>query len=238
VSETGVRSETDASQLIEVAPTFGEVYAAPHASEWALDDMFFNVENWLADSAAASFAAAEAVAVVSGDGSSKPSGLLKVTPSESADDASPARAAGALQYVQAGSPPALTAAHLVETLEQFGDSYLESASAAWVMSRGALADVRGLSFGNARSFVEASAPGAPPMLLGLPVFVSAAMSAPGASGYPVVCGDFSRGYGLADRGSMRLSVNEVSSPGTVRFYVRRRVGGSVLDANALKLLQL
>jgi HK97 family phage major capsid protein len=221
-----------------VAPTFGEVYAAPHASEWALDDMFFDVEGWLVNSAAASFAAAEAVAVVSGNGSSRPSGLTKVALSESADDASPARAAGSLQYVQAGSPPALTAAHLVEALEAFGDGYLEAPSAAWVVSRGALADVRGLSFpAGSRAFVEASAPGQPPMLFGLPVYVSAAMSAPGVGGYPVVCGDFSRGYGLADRGSMRLSVNEVSSPGTVRFYVRRRVGGAVLDANALKLLQ-
>jgi HK97 family phage major capsid protein len=123
VTETGTRSETDASQLIEVTPTFGEVYAKPHASEWALDDPFFDVEAWLVNSAAAALAAAEAITVVSGTGSSQPSGLLKVTPSTSADDASPERAAGSLQYLQAGSPPALTDDALVDVLEQFGDGY-------------------------------------------------------------------------------------------------------------------
>jgi HK97 family phage major capsid protein len=199
--------------------------------------MFFDVEGWLVDSASASFAAAEAVAVVSG-GSNRPSGLLSVAPATTADDASPARAAGSLQYVEAAaSPDALAVGDLVTLLEQSGDGYLEALGAAWVMHRSALAAVRELSFPNSGSFVEASAPGQPAMLFGLPLFVSAAMSAPGASGYPVVCGDFSRGYGLADRGSMRLSVNPVSSPGTVAFYIRRRVGGAVLDANAVKLLQ-
>jgi HK97 family phage major capsid protein len=220
-----------------VQPTFGEVYAAPHASEWALDDMFFNVENWLVGSAAASFAAAEAVAVVSGNGSSRPSGLTKVAPGTAADDASPARADGALQYVAVeASPPALTVGDLLNLLEAFSDGYVEAPGAAWVMHRSALAAVRELSFPNSGSFVEASAPGQPAMLFGLPVYVTAAMSARGANGYSVAVGDWQRGYGLADRGSMRLSVNAVSAPGTVRFYVRRRVGGAVLDANAVKLL--
>jgi HK97 family phage major capsid protein len=69
------------------------------------------------------------------------------------------------------------------------------------------------------------------------VHVSAAMSAPGASGYPVAVGDWARGYGLADRGPLRLSVNPYGTPGTVQFYIRRRVGGAVLDNNAVKLLQ-
>jgi HK97 family phage major capsid protein len=58
VGESGTRSETATSQLREIAPTMGELYAYPQTTEWALDDMFFDVGAWLAESAAVKFARA------------------------------------------------------------------------------------------------------------------------------------------------------------------------------------
>ena len=47
-----------------------------------------------------------------------------------------------------------------------------------------------------------------------------------------------RGYLLVDRSDVRITVDEVTTPGTVKFYVRKRVGGMpyVNDAGFLKLL--
>jgi HK97 family phage major capsid protein len=74
------------------------------------------------------------------------------------------------------------------------------------------------------------------MLYGFPVATTDAMDAPGTSGFPIAFGSWDRGYGLVDRGVMRVTANPLSSPGFVRFYVRRRLGAAVVDNAALKLL--
>ncbi len=98
--ETTTRSETATSTLEEVAPTFGELYAVPKASEWSLDDVFFDVEGWLADSVANEFAYQEGEAIVTGNGTNKPTGFLDGTPVTTDDDS---RAFGVLQYIASGA---------------------------------------------------------------------------------------------------------------------------------------
>ena len=67
--------------------------------EWSLDDVFFNVEAWLAEEVAMQFAVQEGTAVISGNGSNKPTGMINTTPVTTADFASPLRAAAAYQYI-------------------------------------------------------------------------------------------------------------------------------------------
>lgn len=98
IGEGGSRTETTTSDLVEVAPTFGTIYARPKASEEAVADIFFDVGEWLVSEVADSFSAAEATAIWSGNGSNRPSGLKNITPVSTADNASPERAATALQY--------------------------------------------------------------------------------------------------------------------------------------------
>src|SRR5262249_12501427 len=70
-SETGTRSQTLTPKLREVVPTSGEEYAVPVATNWSLDDVFFNVQAWLAEEVAEQFARLEGDAFVRGDGSNK-----------------------------------------------------------------------------------------------------------------------------------------------------------------------
>jgi HK97 family phage major capsid protein len=58
----------------------GESYAVATASQWSLDDLIFDVEQWLVDEISAKFAANEATAIVSGNGSARPTGFLNTTP--------------------------------------------------------------------------------------------------------------------------------------------------------------
>lgn len=102
VSETGSRSATNTSQLREIVPTMGELYAYPSATNWSLEDIFFDATGWLQDQVARSFAIAEGTAVISGSGSSQPTGMLNTTPVTTADDAVSPRAAAAYQYVLGG----------------------------------------------------------------------------------------------------------------------------------------
>jgi HK97 family phage major capsid protein len=53
----------------------------------------------------------------------------------------------------------------------------------------------------------------------------------------VAFGDFRRAYVLVDRVGLRITRDQVTNPGHVRFYVRRREGGHVLNNDAAKFLK-
>lgn len=237
VGETDNRSATDTPTLGQRTPSFGEVYARPRCSEWALDDFAFDIGQWLARSCAAQFARREAIAVVNGTGTKQLSGFLKTAPSTTADDASPARAATSLQYFNlSSSPAALSLDDLIDLSNSVADEYLEEVDAvAWVMRRSTLSSIRKLKTTTGAPIVIDGA-GPRPLLLGWPVECTAAMDVPGSDGFPIAFGNWARGYGLADRGALKIDAKMVT-PGFVDFYVRRRVGGTVIDNQAVKLLK-
>src|SRR5215471_10206958 len=98
VAEAGSRTATNTPTLREIVPTFGELYAYPQTTEWLLDDAMFDIGTWRAESVAEAFAVAEGTAVISGSGSSQPTGMLHSTPTSDTDEAD-TRAAAVYQYI-------------------------------------------------------------------------------------------------------------------------------------------
>jgi len=242
VGEAGSRSETATSDLVAAAPTFGVLYAYPKCSEEAAQDIFFDVGKWLAQEAADGFAAAEATAIWSGNGTNKPSGLKNTTPSSSDDDASPERAATALEYIATGNSPATTIGgdELIEMIYAVKTGYLAGPGVAWVMNRTTAQVIRKLKDSqNQYLWERALSAGQPEMLLGYPVYTTDAMDAIAVDAFPLMFGNFRRAYILADHASgMRITVDEnITTPGYVKFYIRRRVGGIVTNNQAVKLLK-
>ena len=242
VGETGSRSETDTPLLRERAPTMGELYAYPKASEWALDDVFFNVANWLAEEVAQEFAQEEGAAVLTGNGSNKPTGMLNATPELTADFASPLRSAAAYEYVAC---PATTSPGIAEIL---GDCLIDlvysvnsvyRANGRWTMNSATAATVRKLKDSQGQYLWQMSLmEGQPERLLGYPVEIWEDMDDVGSDKFPIAFGDFRRGYLLVERGDIRITVdNNITQPGYVKFYVRRREGGCVLNNDAIKFLR-
>ena len=86
--ETATRTGTATSTLRERTPTHGELYAYPVASNWSLEDIFFNVGDWLAQEVAQAFAVEEGDAVIRGNGTSKPTGMSN-TPAVATGDFAP-----------------------------------------------------------------------------------------------------------------------------------------------------
>lgn len=241
VGESGSRTATATPQLREVVPTHGELYAYPQVSEWALDDIFFNVENWLAEEVAQEFAQEEGLAVISGNGTSKPTGMLNTTPTTAADFASPLRAAAAYQYVASLSDDSPGAAEILPdaliTLQYTLNSAYRS-EATWVMNSTTTGAIRKLKDTNGQYLWQPSLQaGQPDMLLGKPVETWEQMSDIGTNNFPVAFGNFRRGYVLADRVGLRITRDNVTNVGFVRFYVRRREGGIVLNNDAIKFLR-
>jgi HK97 family phage major capsid protein len=79
--------------------------------------------------------------------------------------------------------------------------------------------------------------GQPDRLLGYPVAIWEDLADIGANNFPVLFGDFQRAYQLVDRTELRITRDDVTTPGFIKFYVRRRVGGHVWDNHALRALQ-
>jgi HK97 family phage major capsid protein len=240
--ESTSRAETATPELREVAPTFGELYAYPQTTEWALDDVFFDVGAWLAEEVAQQFALAEGEAVIRGDGSNKPTGMLDTPPTTAVDFASPLRAAAVYQYINcaaSGSPAAAAIQPdcLIDMLYAVASQY--RANGTFVMNSSTAAAVRKLKDAdNNYLWLPGLVAGQPDRLLGYPVETWEQMDDVGDNDFPIAFGDFRRGYLLVDRTTLRITVDaNITTPGRVKFYVRRREGGQVLNNDAIKFLR-
>lgn len=237
VAEAGTRSQMNTPNLAEVAPTMGTASAKPQASEESLDDLFFDVESWLTMSAAEAIAQGEGAAFVSGDGTNKPTGFLAGPTPVTTADAS--RAFGTLQYVFTGQ-----AAALPTTPDTFYDLVYSlraryRANARWVTSKLVLAALRKYKEAttNAYMWQPGLSANQPDMFIGYPITEAEDMPAVAANAFPLAFGDFREGYLVVDRVGMRMTRDEITTPGFVKFYIRKRVGGKLRNTQAIKLLK-
>jgi len=237
LGETDTRNQTNTPDLAEVAPTFGMASAKPQASEESLDDLFFDVESWLVSSAAEAIAQGEGVAFISGNGTKKPTGFLAgPTPVTTADSS---RAFGTLQYIASGQSAALptSADVFYDLVYSLRARYRNNAQ--WVTSKLVLAALRKYKdTTNQYLWQRAVTAGQPATFMGFGITEAEDMPAVGAGAFPLAFGDFKEGYLIADRVGMRITRDEITTPGFVKFYVRKRVGGKLRNTQAIKLLKI
>lgn len=246
----GTRSSTETPLVNAVALSYGTCYAYPTVQEEALNDLEWDVLSWLEDVVATDLAIAEGAAFISGNGTAKPTGLLNGTPVSTGDEDSPARAFGTLQYVASGaagafpndmtgSPQGDPAAPLFSLVYGVKRQYRQNA--CFVMNRTTLSTV--MQFRDADGnylFRPSSTAGVPDTLMGYAAKEMEDMPAIGANTFPIAFGDFTRGYQIGDIvRSLRITMDDnITAPGFVKFYARRRVGGKVLNDDAVKVLKM
>lgn len=236
VSETAGRPETATPSFVEVAPPVGELYANPAASQAMLDDAMFDVEGWLAGEVAAEFARAESEAFVTGDGVGKPKGFLRYPTGAAGDGARPF---GVVQRVASGAAGAFAADtavdRLIDVVHALQTGYRQGAS--WVMNGSTLAALRKLKDADGVPLWRAGlADGQASTLLGYPVFEVDAMPDI-ADGEPAIAfGNFAAAYLIADRAETSVLRDPFTNKPFVHFYATRRVGGALVNAQAIKLL--
>lgn len=237
VGEAGARSQTNTPDLAEVAPTFGMASARPQASEESLDDLFFNVEEWLTMSAAEAIALGEGAAFVSGNGTNRPTGFLAgPTPVLTADAG---RAFGTLQCIVSGQAAALPTSADVFLDMVYALRAQYRANATWVTNRLVLSSLRKYKDTTNQYLWQPNVQaGEPASFMGYPVVEAEDMPVVGAGNFPLAFGDFREGYLICDRVGMRITRDEITLPGFVRFYIRKRVGGRLRNTQAIKLLRI
>jgi HK97 family phage major capsid protein len=240
VGETGTRSATGTPDLRQVAPTWGELYAYPQASDWSLEDVFFNVENWLVNDIADGMRKNLDLAIWSGNGSNKPTGIINTAPAATADHTSPLRDPAAVQYVptDTNSPQSMSADDIIDLVYSLNRAYRPGASFGCnTVTQGALRKLKDTT--GQYLWQPSLQAGQPDRLLGYEVFTLEDMADPTtADGFYIGFGDWARAYTLAYRRELAITRDNVTNPGYTKFYVRRRYGGIVANNDALKLLKL
>jgi HK97 family phage major capsid protein len=237
VSETAARPETATPQFQEVAPPSGELYANPAASQAMLDDAAFDLEGWIASEIAMEFARAEGAAFVNGSGANQPAGFLTAATSLGGDAVRPF---GTLQYLATGDAAGFGTdpeSRLIDLVHTLKSGHRQGAS--WVMNSATLAEVRKLkTTDGALLWQPGLVEGQPDRLLGYPVVEAEDMPDVGADTFPIAFGNFKAGYLIAERSSTSILRDPFTNKPFVHFYATKRIGGQVLDSDAIKLLKI
>lgn len=202
-----------------------------------LDDAMFNVEDWLADQIAREFAVAEGSAFVNGNGTNRPRGILTYTTTNEIDSV---RAFGTLQHLATGTAGAFPASNpqdrLVELVHSLKAPYRQGA--AWVMNSDTLARIRKFkTTDGAFIWQPGMVEGQAATLLGYPVVEAEDMPDVAADSLSIAFGNFRAGYLIADRGETRILRDPFSNKPFVHFYATKRVGGAIIDTQAIKLMK-
>jgi HK97 family phage major capsid protein len=239
VAEKGSRTETTATpQVGKWRIPAWEGYVEPKSTQQLLDDSMHDPEAWLTDKGAQAFALDEATAFVTGSGSGKPRGFLESTRSIVAtDDAT--RAWGALQYVPTGTSgdfdATIKADCLLDTVYKLKAYY--RAGATWFMARATVGKVRKLKDGQGNYLWTPGSAAQPATLHGYPVAEGEDMPQVAANSLSIAFGNFKKGYQIVDRMGTRVLRDPFTSKGFVLFYMTRRVGGDLLNSEAIKLVK-
>ena len=235
--ETAERPETDTPSFAEIAPPSGDLYANPAASQAMLDDAGFDLESWLSSEIAMEFARAEGAAFVNGSGTNQPKGFLKA-PTSTLGDA--ARAFGSVQYVGTGDATGFGTdpeEKLIDLVHTMKAGHRQGAS--FVMNSTTLAEVRKLKTSDGAFLWQPGLiEGQPDRLLGYPVVEAEDMPDIAGGAYPIAFGNFRHGYLIAERSATQVLRDPFTNKPFVHFYATKRVGGQVLDGNAIKLLKI
>ena len=246
-AETTDRSaNTTTPSLRDRTPTWGELYAHPRTTNWALQDVFFSVQGWLVDNVGEAFSVGLSASIWNGSGSSRPTGIINTAPTTSADgnEASPQRSAEALQYVP------IAASSSPFTTNGFGtDDVIDLVYALNPRQRGnARFSANTTTQGHLRKLKDTNGQylwqpslqaGQPDRLIGYELFTWEEMGDPTtANAYPLAFGDFSKAYSLVTRQEMSILVDPYTTKGYTAFFVDRRYGGIITNNSALKLLKV
>lgn len=206
-----------------------EMYSQPKATQKLIDDGAIDIEQWIAEKVADKFARLEATSFITGDGTTKPKGILSYAAGTSW---------GQIQQVPSGTSAVVTADSLIQLYYALKDEYAKHAT--FLMHRTTVQAVRLLKEATTNQYLwqPGLAAGTPDTLLGVPVALSADMPTPAASSLSVAVGDFKRGYLIVDRVGIRTLRDPFTAKPFVKFYTTKRVGGKVMNTDAIKLLKL
>ncbi|WP_159726161.1 phage major capsid protein [Methylosinus sp. Ce-a6] len=221
--ETETRSATG-SAYGQIEIDIEEAAAYIDVSNKLLEDAAVDIAAEVAFDLAEEFGRIEGLAFVSGDGVKKPLGFMSDTN---------------VGYTAGGHASAVQTDGLIDLFYALAPAYRQRGT--WIMNGSTLAAVRKLKDSTGQYLWQPSlTAGQPEMILGHPVVEAVDMPSVAGNAYPIAFGDFAAGYRIYDRVTLSLLRDpySVATSGLTRFHARRRVGGAVVRAEAIRKLKI
>ena len=238
VSELGARGDTDQGAIGRIRIPVHELYAQPKATQKLLDDAALNVEDWLVGRVANTFARRENTAFITGDGVGQPRGFLSYS-TQAASDAT--RNWGVLEHVATGADGAFASSNgadiLITMMNKLRSGYLPKAN--WLMPRSVIDIIRKFKESGTGAYIwqPSLQAGTPATLLGYPIVLADDMPAVASGSLSAAFGNFEEGYTIVDRKGLQSLRDPYTAAPFVKFRCSKRVGGDVVNFDAIKVLR-
>jgi len=233
VGETEARAETNTPAIGKWRIPVHELYAKPKATQKLLDDASINMEAWLAGKVAEKFARDESAAFVSGNGINKPRGFLTYA-AGTTNPGTIERFKTTVSSAFAANPNGLD--KVIDALYALKAPY--RANATFFMTRAVTALARKLKDSDGQyQWQPSNQAGQPATLLGYPVAAFEDMEALANGSLSMAVADMREAYQIVDRIGIRTLRDPYSAKPYVEFYTTKRVGGDVVNFEAIKLIE-
>ncbi|WP_020474228.1 phage major capsid protein [Zavarzinella formosa] len=229
VGEQTARTATATPTLGKLTIYVNELYSNPPVTQKLLDDAQFDVEGWLSRKVAEEFGRKEATAFVSGSGVNQPKGIMSYTSGTTV-------ASQQIEQVVSGSASTFTYDGLVNLQNALKEEYQSNAS--FLIRRASNSYLMLIKDGEGRPIFNMSFDknvGLQPTLMGQPVYFAADVAAVASNALAMAYGDFRRAYQIVDRSGIRVLRDPYTSKPNVLFYTTKRVGGAVVNFEAIKI---
>lgn len=242
VGENEARAATKLAKLGAFSPGGGTMYARPSATEESIEDILEVLESFISESVIDVLASKESRAFVAGNGVGQPNGFTTTYDHSLSDDDS--RADEEVQYFATGSnldlgQPSTLMKALSDMVFSLRAGYRAAPGCAWLMSTGALAWIAHLQDTQGRLlFTPSLREGVPGTLLGYPVYEFEHMPEISQGNIPIAFGNWRRAYVIADRTGLSVKKDDLSDPGFVHWYFRKRIYAGPKNPRAYKLLKV
>lgn len=234
VGETTAPSETDTAKL-GVSKIFAhEMFAEPRVTQNMLEDAGMDIEAWVANKVGDKLGRVEATAFFSGTGVNQPRGLLTYGAwSNPSTDGHLEN--GKIEQIASGGATSVTADGVYNLVFSLKDYYLPNAR--FLTKRLTVRDLMKLKDGQGNYLWQMGdiKSGVPSTILGHAVERAEDMPLVAAGSLSIAFGDFRAAYTIVDRLGITLLRDNLTAKPYVKFYNRRRVGGDVVNFEAVKL---
>ena len=225
VGETDNRPNTKTPTLNKIVIKLFEMYAQPRVTKNLLiNDSSLDIYSWLRDEISDAFSTTELSAFLRGNGISSPLGLFS--------------SEAKLEKVLTKEAAKINFDDILNLYNSLDPKY--RSEGCFVMSPKAqsaiytLQDKNG-NFISQHSFIDKT----PDRLFGLPVYLCNQMDNGDTTGdMPIIFGNFKVGYLILDCAVNTFIRDDITEKQWVKFYTTKRVGASVIDGNALKVLKV
>ena len=233
VGESAARPETNTPALGKWRIPTHEVYANPAATQKILDDSALDLEAWLAGKVSDKFARAENTAFVNGDGVNQPRGFLTY----SSGTTLPGTIERKITGVNGGFATDGTGGDcLMDLIYSLKQAY--RSGARFFMNRTTLNEVRQIKDSNGMYIWQPGiAASQPATLLGFPILEFEDMPDPATDSLSIAFGNMGEAYQIVDRAGIRVIRDQYTNKPFINFYSCKRVGGDVVNFEAIKLLE-